>query len=212
MPPKEVSPPELEDSSTRKRLPRRREVNKSPVADSESSTRSAPPGTKNPNLWFLLLQDTFVDVYVDGTCSYNGNKEANAGIGVWFGLNSHLNISHRSQGHQTYNAAAIEVAIIAAQRAHEAGIRKITIKTASKFLVGSATEWIPKYEASGWKTYENKPVKNRLEFEKMKAALGPLEVILEHVPGYQGNIGNEMSDKFARKSIDGPAAIERTEN
>ena len=31
----------------------------------------------------------------------------------------------------------------------------------------------------------------------MKTALEPLDVIWEHIPGYQGILGNEMADKLA---------------
>ena len=69
----------------------------------------------------------------------------------------------------------------AAQQAHEAGIKKLRIKTDSKFLVNSATEWIPRWKANYWKTYENKPLRNLSEFEKMKTALVPLDVIREAI-------------------------------
>ena len=111
-----------------------------------------------------------------------------------------MNVSCPFQGRHINNSAEVEAATVAAQRAHEAGIKKLRIKTDSKFLVSSATEWIPRWEANDWKNYENKPVKNRSEFEKMKTALEPLDVIWEHV---------QMSDKHAREGI---GVLPSTEN
>ena len=34
-----------------------------------------------------------MNVYTDGACSSNGNKNANAGIGVWFGDNHPLYVA-----------------------------------------------------------------------------------------------------------------------
>ena len=60
-----------------------------------------------------------------------------------------------------------------------------------------ATRW----ESNDWKTYENKPVKNREEFQKLQLALEPLDVKWNHVPSHQGNEGNEEADRLAREGI-----------
>ena len=91
-----------------------------------------------------------------------------------------LNVSRPATGRQTNNAAESEAAVEAARRAQDAGIKKFRINTDSKYLVSSAAEWIPTWEKNDWKTAENKPVKNRTEFEKIKTALEPIEVIWNH--------------------------------
>ena len=83
------------------------------------------------------------------------------------GPNRPLNVPFPSQGRQTNNSAEIDAATVGIQQAHEVGIKKLRIKTDSKFLVHSATEWIQRWEANDWRTYENKPVRNRSVFEKM---------------------------------------------
>ena len=164
--------------------------------------KSAPSGLPSTSPWSAPLQDTYVDVYVDGACSYNGRGEPRAGIGVWFRPNLPLNVSRPSQRRQTNNSAEIEAATVAAQQAQKAGIKKLRIKTDSISLVNSATEWIPRWEAKNWKPYENKPVRNRPEFEEMKTALEPLNVIWEHVPSHTRIPGNDMADKLAREGIE----------
>ena len=69
------------------------------------------------------------------------------------------------------------------------------------------TEWVPTWEKNDWKTAENKPVKNRNEFEKLKKALEPIEAIWNHVPGHNGIEGNEVADRLAREGIEGRALV-----
>ena len=52
---------------------------------------------------------------------------------------------------------------------------------------------------------ENKPVKNRNEFEKLKKALESIEVVWNHAPGHNGIEGNEGADRLARQGIEGRA-------
>ena len=94
-------------------------------------------------------------------------------------------------------------------RAQDAGMKKVRINTDSKYLVGSATEWIPAWEKNDWKTAENKPVKNRTEFEKLKKALEPIEVIWNHVLDHRGVEGNEATDQLARNGIEEKSAAAR---
>ncbi|XP_051153829.1 uncharacterized protein LOC127291410 [Leptopilina boulardi] len=150
---------------------------------------------------FSPAKNTYTDVYVDGACSFNGSGEPRAGIGIWFGHNHPLNISQRSKGRQTNNAAEIEAATVAALKAQEAGIQNLRINTDSKFLIQSVTDWIPKWKLNQWKTKENKPVKNRIAFEKLTKALEPLNVVWEHIPSHQGLTGNEMADQLAKEGV-----------
>ena len=178
------------------------------VKTDNTAPKSVPPRLPDPSPWLAPLLDTYVDVYVEGAWSYNGRGGPRAGIGVWFGPNHLLNISRLSQGRQTNNSAEIAAATVAAQLAHEAGIKKLRTKTDSKFLVNSTTEWIPRWEANDCKTYENKPVRNRSQFERIKTALEPLDVIWEHVPSHKGIPGNKMADKLAREGIEAPPFTE----
>ena len=52
-----------------------------------STLQSVPP----PGPWFPSLE-SYVDVFIDGSCSFNGRDEPSAGIGVWFGQDSTVNV------------------------------------------------------------------------------------------------------------------------
>ena len=164
--------------------------------------KSAPASAPSNIPWLSPSTDNYMDVYIDGACSYNGSDQSKAGVGVWFGSNHPLIVSRLARGRQTNNAAELEAAIEAAQRAREAGIQKLRINTDSKFVIHSATEWIRKWETNNWKTSDNKPVKNRTEFEKLKSAIDLLDVKSKYTPSHQGIEGNEKADQLAREGIE----------
>ena len=180
--------------------------NLNPVAPTKgdgSPPKSAPPCVRPPNPCLAPLQEPYLDVYVDGAYIYNGKGEPRAGVGVLFGIDHPLNVSRPARGRKTNNSAEIEAAVKAAQRAQEARIKRLRINTYSKYLVSSATDWIPTWKKNNWRTAENKPVKNEVEFEKLKKALEPIEVIWNHFRGHHGIEANEAADKLAREGIDG---------
>ena len=166
-----------------------------------SPPKSAPPRMPPRSPWLMSTLDHYVDVYVDGACSYNVSEESKAGVGIWFGPNHPLNVSRPAKGRQTNNATEIEAAIEAAHRARKAGISKLRINTDSKFLINSAKEWIPKWEANSWKASDNKPVKNRAQFQNLKSAIESPEIEWNHIPSHQGIIGNKEADRLAKEGI-----------
>ncbi|XP_061935741.1 ribonuclease H1 isoform X1 [Apis cerana] len=147
---------------------------------------------------FNIDNDGYVNVYTDGACSLNGRKNAQAGIGVWFGNNHPLNISKAVVGRATNNMAEIQAVTIAAKQAKKAGIKNLKINTDSQFLISCINNWMPKWKRNGWKTFNNKPVINKIELLEMENALKSLNVIWNHVNGHAGIYGNEMADKLAR--------------
>lgn len=147
---------------------------------------------------FNIDNDGYVNVYTDGACSLNGHKNAQAGIGVWFGNNHPLNISKAVIGRATNNMAEIQAVTIAAKQAKKAGIKNLKINTDSQFLISCINNWMPKWKRNGWKTFNNKPVINKIELLEMENALKSLNVIWNHVNGHAGIYGNEMADKLAR--------------
>ena len=65
-------------------------------------------------------------------------------------------------------------------------MKKLRINTDSKCLVSNVNEWIPTWKENEWKTSENNSVKNRTQYEKLKKALEPIQVILNHVRSHSG--------------------------
>lgn len=90
-----------------------------------------------------MSDNGYVDVYTDGACASNGRSDARAGIGVYWGDNHPLNVSEPVSGRATNNCGEIQAATRAIQQAEQHGVERITINTDSKFLIKSATEWMP---------------------------------------------------------------------
>ncbi|KAH0948776.1 hypothetical protein HN011_005034 [Eciton burchellii] len=148
---------------------------------------------------FIMDEDGYVNVFTDGACSSNGYENARAGIGVWFQDNHPLNISQPVEGRPTNNMAEIQAVTIAAKQAKKAGIKKLKINTDSKFLISCITQWMPQWKKKGWKTKNDKPVKNKIELLEMEKELKSLDIAWNHVNGHIGIHGNEMADRLARQ-------------
>ncbi|KYQ57390.1 Ribonuclease H1 [Trachymyrmex zeteki] len=148
---------------------------------------------------FIVDEDGYVNVFTDGACSWNGHKNARAGIGVWFRDNHPLNVSEPVDGRPTNNVAEIQAVTVAVRQAKKAGIKKLKINTDSKFLISCITQWMPAWKRRGWKTVDNKPVINTIELLEMEKELENLTVAWNHVNGHIGIYGNEMADKLARE-------------
>lgn len=88
--------------------------------------------------------DGFVQVYTDGACSSNGQYGAKAGKGVYWGEGHRLNVSEPVSGRATNNTGEIQAATKAIRQAIDNGVDKLTINTDSKFLIDSATKWMPR--------------------------------------------------------------------
>lgn len=90
-----------------------------------------------------MHNDDYVHVYTDGACSSNGRSGARAGLGVYWGDGHPLNVSEPVSGRATNNTGEIQAATRAIRQAQEHGVEKLAINTDSKFLIKSATEWMP---------------------------------------------------------------------
>ncbi|XP_066595871.1 ribonuclease H1 isoform X1 [Prorops nasuta] len=147
---------------------------------------------------FSIDDNGYVNVYTDGACTSNGRKNAQAGIGVWFGDNHPLNVSQPVLGRQTNNMAEIRAVTVAAEKALAAGVTKLKINTDSQFLINCITKWIKGWKRNNWKTSSGKDVINKLELLELEEALKPLQVSWNYVKAHKGIHGNEMADKLAR--------------
>lgn len=136
-------------------------------------------------------------IYTDGACPNNQNQDLReAGIGVWFGHNDARNLSERLPGErQTNQRAEVWAAIRALQSTPIS--TKVEIRSDSKYLINSATQWI-----SGWKK-QNWP--NRIQNLDLMVQLDQLisgrDILWTYVPGHSGIEGNEMADQLANQAL-----------
>ena len=106
---------------------------------------------------------------------------------------------------QTNNRAEIQAAVIAINLAAERGHRRVTIRTDSKFMIQSVTQWLTGWLKNGWKLSTGKPVVNQSDFEDLINAMTKLDrVAWQHVNGHVNIAGNEEADRLAREAIGRP--------
>jgi ribonuclease HI len=144
-------------------------------------------------------------VYTDGSCSKNGSKSAQAGIGVYFGPDDPRNLSQRVIGKQTNNTAEI-TAIIHAYKIVEPDIKKhktVTICSDSQYAIGCATKYGKKQSEDNWsKDIPNKElVKQVYDLYKDQP-----NIKFMYVPAHTGksdahSVGNDGADKLANLAI-----------
>lgn len=151
-------------------------------------------------------------IAVDGACRGNGQANAKAAIGVFFGRTSKYNQSVLlSEPHVTNQIAELRAGILALKQAKEVvrtkalgdePLHMIVIKADSDYLVKGMTEWVFKWETNGYRTAKRKLVENAKLFQELRALVGDLntskvEVLFWRVPRDM----NKEADKLANQAF-----------
>ncbi|AKU37500.1 Ribonuclease [Scale drop disease virus] len=169
---------------------------------SESKAAESPKQSKTSD-GFTYMGDAVV-VYTDGCCLSNGQKQARAGIGVYWGYNHPLNVAERLVGQQTNQRAEIQAASKALQQAQENKIKKLVVYTDSMFTINGVTKWVKNWKQNGWRLHGGGSVVNKDDFMKLDQLNLELEVVWLHIPGHAGYKGNEEADRLAREGATKP--------
>lgn len=162
-------------------------------------------------------------VYTDGSVSNNGKGElARGGIGVYFSKGNSLNVSEpfflrpiTNQRAELYAIIkGIENLIVLKNDEQIGGNVKVKIYSDSEYSINCVTKWIEKWKRKGWKTVQDKNVKNRdliewLYYLLHKYAKTEMDFEFIHVSAHRDApkekdsdeykiwYGNDVADKFA---------------
>jgi ribonuclease HI len=79
---------------------------------------------------------------------------------------------------------------------------KVELHTDSQYLRNGVTQWIHGWKKRGWKTADNKPVKNEDLWKRLDSARLRHEVDWRWVKGHAGHVMNERADGLARKGLE----------
>ena len=110
-------------------------------------------------------------------------------------------MSEPLKGKQTNNRAEIQAVVTAVEQAKARGLKSLTIRTDSKFLLDSITMWIHKWIKNNWTLSTGGPVKNKEDFQALIAAMDGINVCWEKVRAHCGIDGNEKADQLAREGV-----------
>lgn len=137
-----------------------------------------------------------VEIFTDGACS------GNPGPGGWAALlryGEKVRTLTGAETHTTNNRMELMAAIMglkALQRSCQ-----VRLVTDSHYVKKGITEWLPVWQKKGWRTADNKPVKNQDLWEMLSELTAQHKIQWEWVKGHSGHIENEEVDRLAREAI-----------
>lgn len=137
-----------------------------------------------------------VEIYTDGACS------GNPGPGGWGAiLISGAHRKEMSGGEALTTNNRMEM--IAAISALEALKRRsnVELHTDSNYLKNGITQWIHNWKRNGWRTADNKPVKNAELWQRLDELRLRHNVNWRWVKGHAGHAENERADELAREGM-----------
>jgi ribonuclease HI len=138
-----------------------------------------------------------VEIFTDGACS------GNPGPGGWGAILRCKGVEKELKGGEkpTTNNRMEMMAVI---RALEALTRpcEVVIHTDSQYVMKGITEWMFSWKRRGWKTADNKPVKNDDLWKILDAACARHSVKWQWVKGHAGHPENERADQLARDGVE----------
>ena len=137
-----------------------------------------------------------VDIFTDGACSGNPGP---GGWGAILRAGSHEREISGGETATTNNRMEIMAAIRALEALTKPAI--VTIHTDSRYLMDGITKWLPRWKAKGWRTADNKPVKNVELWMALERAVSSHEVSWRWVKGHSDHVENARADKLARAAI-----------
>ncbi len=139
-------------------------------------------------------------VYADGSCFGNG------GVGGYCAIvvatdGTTREIIGRSDGATTNNIMEL-MAVIVGLEAVE-GALLLELRSDSQYVVTGMSERLAVWKANGWRTADNKPIKNRDLWERLDRAASAHRIAWVWVRGHDGDALNERADQLARAAAEG---------
>ncbi len=142
-----------------------------------------------------------IEIFTDGACL------GNPGPGGWGALLRYGNVEKYISGGEklsTNNRMELMAAIQALEALRRAS--RVHLITDSQYVKQGIETWLARWQATGWKTSDRKPVKNQDLWERLSAAAAPHTVRWEWTRGHSGHPENEKVDKLARDAAIAAAA------
>ena len=132
-------------------------------------------------------------VYTDGACMNNGDENASAGIGVWYGDEDPRNLSMRVPIAAQSNQTGELMAVLMATRNHPLN-EDLRILSDSRYVIDGLTKNRSRWESRNWiDTHHGDIFKCITAWMRWRTG----KTSLKWVKGHSGIKGNEEADKLA---------------
>jgi ribonuclease HI len=144
-----------------------------------------------------MIDTPTVDIFTDGAC------KGNPGPGGWGAVLRFGDTEKEMSGGepQTTNNRMEMMAAVEALNALKKPCR-VTLHTDSKYVMDGITKWVFGWQKKGWRTADNKPVKNVEIWQALLKAAAPHQVTWKWVKGHAGHPENERADRLASAAAD----------
>lgn len=143
-----------------------------------------------------MTDDRVVEIYTDGACKGNPGP---GGWGAWLRWGEHEKSLCGGETLTTNNRMelmAVIQALSALKRPSE-----VILHTDSQYVRMGITQWIHNWKRKGWRTADNKPVKNDDLWRQIDALTHQHRIDWRWVKGHAGNAGNEKADALANEGV-----------
>ena len=138
-----------------------------------------------------------VVIYTDGACKGNPGP---GGWGAWLRWGDHQKELFGGEPLTTNNrmelTAVIESLALLKRRT------PVAIYTDSEYVKNGITSWIHGWKKRGWRTADNKPVKNIELWQRLDSLVAEHAVAWHWVKGHSGDPGNERADALANRGVE----------
>jgi ribonuclease HI len=139
---------------------------------------------------------TRIEIFTDGACS------GNPGPGGWAAIlraGAHEKEISGGEPLTTNNRMEMQAAISALSALRQPS--QVVLYTDSRYLLDGITQWLPRWKARGWKTADNKAVKNEDLWRTLDRQTQRHHVEWRWVRGHNNHVENERADALARAAI-----------
>ncbi len=133
-----------------------------------------------------------VQIFTDGACKGNPGK---GGWGTLLRMGEVEKELSGSERETTNNRMELMAAIKGLEALKQPC--QVTLHTDSRYVLDGITKWVFGWQKKGWKTADNKPVKNEDLWRALLAAVRPHKIEWVWVKGHDGHPENERVDKLA---------------
>ncbi|MCH9770413.1 MAG: ribonuclease HI [Gammaproteobacteria bacterium] len=138
-----------------------------------------------------------IEIFTDGAC------RGNPGPGGWGALlrcNGKEKQISGSEPQTTNNRMELLAAIKALESLKQPC--EVILTTDSQYVQKGMTEWLSNWKQRGWRTRNNKPVKNVDLWQALDQAVLRHKMTWHWVRGHSGHPENELADQLANAAID----------
>lgn len=138
-----------------------------------------------------------ITIYTDGACKGNPGP---GGWGAWLRSGAHEKELWGGEPQTTNNRMEL-MAVIEALAALKSRSR-VTVHLDSQYVRQGITTWIHNWKRRGWRTADDKPVKNVDLWRRLDDLVQAHDIDWRWVRGHAGDPGNERADALANRGVD----------